>query len=430
MNLKEEKSKVKAEIKQIQENIKTEKSKLHTKKEKSEFKEKEHKEYDKIYINYGQKAYQKYVPSKYQKRNIMYLLKEQRFLELYNKHGEKVFKKYIKEIQSADIEYETGSYTKSLLYKMKHLWMKKILPNATAITLALPTTIGISSNLQQYKEKKEYPKEIENYIDEINQYGEQVKSYNLSDLQNIMKVMDDMWNNIQGYGEPQIDLLSYPGLDLADKDGVGVCRNMADDVARKLNAINEEYNARSLVVYMKSGNYALADIERKEVEEPEDETEEEQSDDEKHWTIDFTRMMGNHAVVLMDIPNENIALVVDPTNPGIGIFQNGKITMFNSSQYSKKDSLKLSVKPAGASAYGLDSFLKSANNYIDSIGLQDIKKLESKFGVEAQNKALEEVRNICPKSFAESIHYDIKTNTATISQSKNQEQEQSKDRER
>ena len=104
-------------------------------------------------------------------------------------------------------------------------------------------------------------------MDEVDIYGQKIKSYNLTDIQNIMKLMDDMWRNIKGYGEPRIDLISYPGLDLATEDAIGVCRNMADDMARKLNAINEEYNARSITVYFGDGNYETANIEQNVIEE-------------------------------------------------------------------------------------------------------------------------------------------------------------------
>ena len=40
-------------------------------------------------------------------------------------------------------------------------------------------------------------------------------------------------------------------------------------------------------------------------------------------------IIGNHAVTLVDIPEDNIILVVDTTNPSIGIYKDGSIKMFN-----------------------------------------------------------------------------------------------------
>ena len=52
-------------------------------------------------------------------------------------------------------------------------------------------------------------------------------------------------------------------LNLGTEEGIGVCRHMATDVARKLNAINPNYNARTLNVNMSdSGRLDMANIKR------------------------------------------------------------------------------------------------------------------------------------------------------------------------
>ena len=34
-------------------------------------------------------------------------------------------------------------------------------------------------------------------------------------------------------------------------------------------------------------------------------------------------------VTLVDVPSDELTVVLDPTNPGIGIYKDGKIIMFN-----------------------------------------------------------------------------------------------------
>ena len=111
--------------------------------------------------------------------------------------------------------------------------------------------------------KKEYNNVIEQYDKKIEEYALKVKELNLTDFQIVMKVMDDMWSSIKGYGEPTEDIIGFQRLDFLEDDGVGVCRNMADDFTAKLNAINPEFHARNMVVYMKDAKYEFCNIERK-----------------------------------------------------------------------------------------------------------------------------------------------------------------------
>lgn len=81
-----------------------------------------------------------------------------------------------------------------------------------------------------------------------------------------MRVMKDMHETIRGYGTPKIDAIGYGGMDVMDKDGIGVCRNMTENIADKLNAINPEYNVRTIVLYEEEGNYENANISRNKIE--------------------------------------------------------------------------------------------------------------------------------------------------------------------
>lgn len=261
--------KLKKEIKKIKNNIKCIKKENNKAKIKNYVYE-EAKMFDIIYLKYGQKIYKKYVPFKYRHANMENLLECGRFLEAYIKHGKSACYIYDAYIKKCDIYYETGSKIKSSICSLK-INLKRIIEVILASVIFVSSTFvaDITNEINKIKkiEIKKYGRNIDEYLDDIKEYSEKIKSYNLTDLQIIMKIMDDMWNNINGYGKPNIDLVSYPGLDLATEDATGVCRNMTDDMARKLNAINKKYKAESIIVYLdERACYEMANINRKNVQ--------------------------------------------------------------------------------------------------------------------------------------------------------------------
>ena len=73
-----------------------------------------------------------------------------------------------------------------------------------------------------------------------------------------MKLMKDMYETTRGYGQPEIDAQGYYGMDMQE-GGIGVCRNIAD----KLNAINPDYNARSITCISNYSNIEYNNMENK-----------------------------------------------------------------------------------------------------------------------------------------------------------------------
>lgn len=403
---------IQADIKDIKEKIKSEKDKKTSRREKIKYiREEAFKEYQLIYVKYGRDDYWKYVPDRVQKRTFKYLMRNKAFLNIYEQFGTEKYKDNLEKIMADDIRHETGSRLKALLFRAKRLLTKRIAPTAIATTLAFPTILTVMAEQQKIEGQEVYFKEIEDYIDSIKEYAEEIKSYNLTDIQNIMLVMDDMWNRIEGYGHPKIDTVACLGLDVSENYGVGVCRNMADDFARRMNQINEDYNARSITVYLEDGDYTPSNVDIKFVQNQQVKPENKEEVPKGLITIDLTKFYGNHAVVLMKIPNGEIELIVDPTNGGIGVYQNGKVTLFNA---GKEDPATVKVKPMGASMYGISAILETPVNFIESIGFKDIEKIQEKFGIEAQNKALEEVRAVRNNKFNNRIKYNIATNTVTV----------------
>ena len=252
-------------------------------------------------------------------------------------------------MKATDIEYSTGSKFLSLVYKTNMFLKKKILIPILGLSFALPTTSSAIAFMEKSEEEKENLKQIEEYIDSIEDYADSINKYNFSDIEILMKVTKDMWNNIDGYGSPEKDLRYYPGLDLYGDKKVGVCRNMADDVARKLNAINKDYNARVLYVHVSGSGYSNADIDIKFAEQDASYTQQdtdsndvEQPETDIESKVDVSKFFGNHAIVLVDIKEYNVTLVLDPTNPGIGVLKDFKIYTFND---TKNSTINLNITP-------------------------------------------------------------------------------------
>ena len=170
------------------------------------------------------------------------------------KYGEKEYQKYISYVIKQDVLKETGSIHLAKKEQVKYVLNKfftKSIPAITkgilvssALVIALtPAAFGhfnqniIAESTEVYAEQiSDYNQNAIEYANKINQIaGEN----NFSDLDIIMKVVSDMWKEIDGYGEPELDAFGYYRLDI--ENGVGMCRHMADDIAYKLNEINKDF---------------------------------------------------------------------------------------------------------------------------------------------------------------------------------------------
>ena len=407
---------------------------------------KKDKNYHAIYVNFGRIAYLNNIPRSYRKKEIKKLKNEGRYEDIFNKYGEEEYNKILLHACVQEMKEAKGplkAYSWGILQRIK-MFTKQVGIYTASMLLGF-SAILIEAGQEKIDENGvKYEKEIENYNENISQYAEEVKKMHLSDLQIIMKVMDDMWNNIQGYGTPQKDILGYLELDLATKDGYGVCRNMASDMAEKLNKINPKYNARTMnATIVEEGNYHLADIELKSVEfnenlEEDDrglnQTLNENIRQEKERAIleligeplaeGLKNITGNHMVTLIDIPEEDVILVVDPTNPSIGLYKNGKIKMFNSDKEYVTNEVSTMLFNGYEGIETVEDFIDSFTN--DS----SYEKLKEKYGLEQQNEALKYVRNLenRGKEYKKSLKVDYvpKVEVKQL-QSKNVEKEQTID---
>ena len=93
-------------------------------------------------------------------------------------------------------------------------------------------------------------------------------------------------------------------------------------------------------------------------------------------------------VTLMKIPEENINLVIDSTNSCIGVLYNGEIYMFSE---GIKENIKIMYIPQWGYQGPIDVgeiMLEVGKSYSKEITLDE---LENKYGVKAQEEALESI---------------------------------------
>ena len=359
--------------------------------------------YDEVFVNYGREAYRRFVPRKVRREDFKKLKQKGKYEDIYRKYGEKEYGKLLFNAMYDEIKENKGFFS-AALWKAKKIAKETLLTTAIfgmTTTVALPTTLSFSTTDSIHANTEEYASEISEYNKRNEAYAETFGDVEVSKLQIIMKSMDDMWKSIKGYKTPSKDIEGYLELDLATEEGYGVCRNMAADVAKRLNAIDKNFNARIMPVLMgDEGGYQIADIERTIIENDATVKSDEEGKETSTPSIEdqiasgLTSAFGNHMVALADIPEDNIILVIDPTNPGLGIYQNGRILMLNDSltdkdfEYDSKEISSLAVV-RGAEAVG-----EIAADYLNSFQKPrlSVEELKAKYGTPAQNKALTEVR--------------------------------------
>ena len=169
-------------------------------------------------------------------------------------------------MRKIDEQTETGRKLKRNMEYIKFWFKIKFAPIVLSIGLLSPTIpvmVSITSRNLQRQNSIEYSEEIEKYNESIDAYVEKIRQLNLTDRQIFVKLMYDLWKEIDGYKTPEkYDVLGYHRLSVKFEK-IGECRNFSDDLVAKLNAINPEYHARNLVVRLQSSEYQLMDIERK-----------------------------------------------------------------------------------------------------------------------------------------------------------------------
>lgn len=388
-------------------------------------------DYDEVYRLYGRAVYFAAVSHDNRDRNKKKKIREgdyEAFLDIF---GEREFRKYLDRIVWDDVKTESKTLGQRIsgwfryVFPLKSVKSVKMLTRGavplTLATIAAPAVLlsGMSQATQS-AEKKSHKEQIVEYLDDVDAYGQELRKYDLSTIQCMMKIGYDMWERIDGYGDPETNLVSYPGMDVSKLLGVGVCRNMADDCARRLNAVDKRYNARIISVAAYNGQAIRANLPIREATHQE---ERKNRNDDKEERVNGVRvnvdgepileistdpikefidehsevMIGNHAVVLLDDVENDVTLVFDPTNALVGLYYNGQIEIFNSA--GKEKPIVMTSTAYGEYVFGglEKGVIERRDNIFGSFGIyseEKMKKLHELYDVDAQNKAIEEVRNI------------------------------------
>lgn len=349
---------------------------------------KKSKRYNEIYKLYGSEAFLKNTSVKFKKEDIKKLADEKRYFEIYEKYGETEYNNYLKKFKNNDIISELGikpKFISSVFFddcKKNFKLIRKTIYKLAIINAVIISIISGEVKTTVRNNEIKYADELENYDKNISSYADYINSLDLSDLEVLVKVMEDMWNDIDGYKDPT----SYDDIGVFRLsnyiDGYGICRNFADDYAHRLNAINDKYKACVISTYISKAE--LNNIERNIIQSNETVSDENTSNDEKKNNFDTTKYTGNHAVVCLNL--DNAIIIVDPTNPSIGMVKNGKIEMFS-------DFAKDGMYSTPFSNFLFDNgegYSKLLKSYIAS---GDYEYLKEKYGIEAQNEALENIEN-------------------------------------
>ncbi len=495
------------------------------------------KEFEQIYQQYGPQYFRKYVSRKFRKEDLKKLKREGKYLDIYERYGEKVLD-YLY-IYCKDIENEVGkkrSIPMKIIYECID-WLKSIVILNSVVALGFAEIYETNKMINSQK----YAEEIEEYKDKVKEYSKKFDIHRQSDMKIIMRMIKDMHETIRGYGKPKIDALGYRGMDVIDEEGIGVCRNMAPSIVDKLNAVNPEYNARIVSLYEKTEGLEEAKIEHnlidgnvrtnikgnikriyideriltciinteeyykqidydnngnitrqimanqenqtstfyknngdidfvtiikegykttkyydekgKEIKNKKERTDENniflrentlQSNlDEQVRVQEIQEVIwGNHVVVAVDIKKDNVTLIIDPTNSALGFFKDGEIRMFNEKQQNEAIYDKRffgNIKEGGIKAV-----LEYPIDYIKSFKEPNLsmEELEEKYGLEAQNKMLEEIEREDEKENQEKrkdvktfkqdykidkgITYNFDTNTVTMTPEARQKEEETR----
>ncbi len=196
------------------------------------------------------------------RQDIKKLSKEGKFLDIYNKYGYFPIKAY-----NADILNEKG---KTSIFQVTKNIPKKQIINTILYFYFMSQLFKFSYgytllNMNVYMNEQKYKEIIEDYNKKLEENAKEIKKENYTEIELFMKIMNDMHQRMKGYGDPKIDATGFLGLDLLYEDTEALCRNMAQYVAEQLNAIDSNYNARTITVNMKYNDFEFNNMEIKQV---------------------------------------------------------------------------------------------------------------------------------------------------------------------
>ncbi len=140
------KQNIKLEIKQITNEIEYEEYKFNQIFHSNVEFQKSYFKFAKIYEKYGKEAYLKYVPHKYKTQELKNLIKEEKFLEIYEHYGAKTLRNLEYSANLTTKEINTQNRFKLFFIKIRKLLSGKFISLPTQTILALPEGISNITN--------------------------------------------------------------------------------------------------------------------------------------------------------------------------------------------------------------------------------------------------------------------------------------------
>lgn len=314
---------------------------------------------------------------------ISQLLKSKNYDEIYKRYGKFMYKLFEISRISQEVKYEGGKNFDDLK-QIIDVHLKEIvyfcIIYLSYLFLAMPNDVQKDIKATARNENIDRISEYERYVDD---YLESIDFTGLSDLEIFMKLMQYEHQEML-YGTPEQEITGYYRVQMLD--GKGVCRNIADDLAYRLNLINPEYNAKMICVNSSYGNWVKND-DKMQIDPDYNFNNEEIDKDNKGLEEIKKRLFPNHAVTMINIPGEDYSLILDPTNSGIGVISNGKIDMFNS---DNENYYVTELSNALLMGYDIrfSTELNELKSYFTKHSLEELNEL---YGLDAQNEAIKKL---------------------------------------
>ena len=314
---------------------------------------------------------------------ISQLLKSKNYDEIYKRYGKFMYKLFETSRISQEVKYEGGKNFDDLK-QIIDVHLKEIvyfcIIYLSYLFLAMPNDVQKDIKATARNENIDRISEYERYVDD---YLESIDFTGLSDLEIFMKLMQYEHQEML-YGTPEQEITGYYRVQMLD--GKGVCRNIADDLAYRLNLINPEYNAKMICVNSSYGNWIKND-DKMQIDPDYNFNNEEIDKDNKGLEEIKKRLCPNHAVTMINIPGEDYSLILDPTNSGIGVISNGKIDMFNS---DNENYYVTELSNALLMGYDIrfSTELNELKSYFTKHSLEELNEL---YGLDAQNEAIKKL---------------------------------------
>lgn len=149
---KELKNKIKLEVKQIAEEVEFEEDEFNRMfRSNIEF-QKSYIRFLTIYEKYGKEAYLKYVPSKFRNQELRQYIKDEDFVNIYERFGLSTIKNLQYTYNLTSSEYKTTSTFKLLLIKIKKIFSKRFISLSQQTILLLPENINNIENFEIFEE--------------------------------------------------------------------------------------------------------------------------------------------------------------------------------------------------------------------------------------------------------------------------------------